>query len=333
MLISFIIPSYNREATIGRAIQSIICQKDYSFEIIVCDGGSTDNTKGVVEKYPSVRFITCPMRSPAAQSEYAIKRSIGDYIAFVDSDDYIDPSYCENVWPVLQKEKPDIFIFKLYSVSGGKINKKYRQKRKLRPGFYSSRDYLKILDDIYGNIGSVSRCTKIVKREVAINLCQYYNSSVKHLIWEDTFYTYPLFLIARSVYISNLYLYYYCVNNLSITHTIKYDFDILGSLEEIFEYHAKIFSAFNRSDQAKQTLTFLSLSILALLKSAGESMDEKAFLSFADAVLKSKIGTKAIKEKVRTTNYSPLDKVYAFLLHKRMFHTFRFLCRAQRKLA
>ena len=125
MLISFIIPSYNREATIGRAIQSIICQKDYSFEIIVCDGGSTDNTKGVVEKYPSVRFITCPMRSPAAQSEYAIKRSIGDYIAFVDSDDYIDPSYCENVWPVLQKEKPDIFIFKLYSVSGGKINKKY----------------------------------------------------------------------------------------------------------------------------------------------------------------------------------------------------------------
>lgn len=331
MLISFIVLSLNREKTIERTIQSILCQNDFNFEIIVCDGKSTDGTEIIVKKYKSVRFLSCSIRSPAAQSEYAIKQAHGDYVAFVDSDDFIDSSYCKAVWPILEEKKPDILTFNFYSVNKGAI-KKYRQSKKLKAGFYTGDNYKKILSDIYGCIGSISRCSKIVKRELAESACKYYNSSVRHLIWEDTFYTYPLFLMAKNVCVSNCFLYYYVVNDSSITRTIRYDLGILGELEEIFDCQNNIFQSLGHIEQSKQTLTFSLMTILALLKNKAQSLDKKSFLSLANNLVESKFGSMVINEKVRTTNYSFFDKFYAFLFRKRLFNTFRVLYRIQCKV-
>ena len=331
MLISFIILSYNSCKTIEKAVQSIINQSDYDFEIIVCDGGSKDNTEDLLKKYGSVKFISCPIASPAAQSEFAIKQSAGEYISFVDSDDYISPLYCKEVFPILKKVNPDIFTFNFFIESGGKV-KKYREKRQLKSGFYCGDKYNNIINNVYKNIGSISRCSKIVKREIAEKVCDYYNSSIQSLMWEDTFYTYPLFLMASNVYVSDFYLYYYVMNSSSITHTIKYDLEVLNVLDNIFNQHLSIFTSFNKNELSKQILTFPLLTILTLMKSKALELDSISFKAFSKDVLKSNIGRRVDNNDVETTNYSLLDKIYVFMFVKHMFGAFRFLYRIQSKI-
>lgn len=88
--ISVIIPTWNRMDTIGRAINSALSQTLSPFEVLVCDDGSTDNTKDVVESFRDsrVRWLPGPhCGQPAMPRNRGIKKSRGTWLAFLDSDD------------------------------------------------------------------------------------------------------------------------------------------------------------------------------------------------------------------------------------------------------
>lgn len=89
-LVSVIIPTYNREKYIARAIDSVKKQIYENIEIIVINDGSTDNTKEVLKKYKD--DITLLYHRTNKGSSFArnkgLKKAQGDYIAFLDSDDY-----------------------------------------------------------------------------------------------------------------------------------------------------------------------------------------------------------------------------------------------------
>ncbi len=88
--ISVIIPTYNREQTIGRAIRSVLSQTYDNYEIIVVDDGSTDHTKTAVEQIADerIRYIRLEHNHGAGYARNAgIEESRYDYIAFLDSDD------------------------------------------------------------------------------------------------------------------------------------------------------------------------------------------------------------------------------------------------------
>lgn len=91
VLVSVIIPTYNREKTVGKAIDSVLCQTFEDFELIVVDDGSIDGTERIVRSYadPRVRFLRAyeGNRGPAAARNSGIEASLGRYIAFQDSDD------------------------------------------------------------------------------------------------------------------------------------------------------------------------------------------------------------------------------------------------------
>lgn len=89
-LVSVVIPVYNREMTIGRAIDSVLNQTYANIEIIVVDDGSTDNTLKIVEEYNDnrIRIIHQEVQGGANKARnIGIKKSRGKYIAFQDSDD------------------------------------------------------------------------------------------------------------------------------------------------------------------------------------------------------------------------------------------------------
>lgn len=87
--ISAVVPSYNREKTIKRCIDSIINQTYHVFEIIVVDDGSSDNTVSIIEKEYSDRVTIIEQNHKGAQAarNAGIRKAKGDYIAFLDSDD------------------------------------------------------------------------------------------------------------------------------------------------------------------------------------------------------------------------------------------------------
>ncbi len=89
--ISIITPSYNQGSFIERTISSV-CEQSYPYwEHIIIDGGSTDNTVEILQKYPHLKWISEPDRGQVHAINKGISISTGDIIAYINSDDYILP--------------------------------------------------------------------------------------------------------------------------------------------------------------------------------------------------------------------------------------------------
>jgi len=97
MLISVIIPCYNASKTIERAIDSVVTQTYKDFEIIIVDDGSSDNSKGVIDKLKkayrdvSIYYYYQSNFGPATARNYGVSVSKGSLIAFLDADDTWHP--------------------------------------------------------------------------------------------------------------------------------------------------------------------------------------------------------------------------------------------------
>ncbi len=90
--VSVIIPSYNRQAFIGRAIDSVLAQTTQDYELIVVDDGSTDQTKEVLATYEGkIRYFYQSNAGISAARNRGIAEANGEYVAFLDSDDYWAP--------------------------------------------------------------------------------------------------------------------------------------------------------------------------------------------------------------------------------------------------
>lgn len=124
-LISVIIPVYNTEKYIDQCIQSILAQTYTNWELLLIDDGSTDSSGAICDKYAELdnRIVVFHKENSGAQSsrDYGIKLSHGEWIAFIDSDDYIANTY---FWTFIQyiDNKYDIIVSGL--VSQGEISNK-----------------------------------------------------------------------------------------------------------------------------------------------------------------------------------------------------------------
>ena len=86
--VSVIIPVYNAERTLIRAINSVLDQRFDSVEIIAVDDGSTDSTLGILERYRGrATILRQPNRGPAAARNAGARVAAGEYLAFLDADD------------------------------------------------------------------------------------------------------------------------------------------------------------------------------------------------------------------------------------------------------
>ncbi len=100
--VTIIIPVYNSEKYIGRCIESILNQTFQDFEIQIINDGSKDKSQQIInsykKKYPNkIIAIEQKNKGVATTRNEAIKRANGDYIAFIDNDDFIDEKYLETL--------------------------------------------------------------------------------------------------------------------------------------------------------------------------------------------------------------------------------------------
>lgn len=104
-MISFIIPSYNSASTIKRAIESILSQTaNIKYEIIIVDDGSIDNTEEVLRNYKKderIKYYKKENSGVADTRNYGVKMATGEYVIFVDSDDYISHDLLKDIEPFI----------------------------------------------------------------------------------------------------------------------------------------------------------------------------------------------------------------------------------------
>ena len=210
---SIIMPVYNTGTKLKRSIESIINQTYDNWELIIIDDGSTDESLEILKKYSKqdkrIKIFCQDNQGPGIARNNGIKKCSGDYIAFIDSDDYYELNFLELVNDKnLEKMQDVIFIGDVKEYSNGKkfggyIFEKYEN---------SSHDELLRLQ-MMGTIpwGGV---LKIVKSSI-VKKCSYSNIKVG----EELIYSINVIKKSKEIAFVNQALYHY-VHNENGQHTL-----------------------------------------------------------------------------------------------------------------
>lgn len=117
-LISIIVPVYNVHKYIDRCIKSLINQDYKNREIILVDDGSTDESSEICRQYSidfsDITYYRQQNRGLSAARNTGLSLAHGDFVMFVDSDDYVDSTFCSNAVLNQQEFKSDVVIFGFY---------------------------------------------------------------------------------------------------------------------------------------------------------------------------------------------------------------------------
>ncbi len=120
ILVSVIIPVYNVEKYISRCIDSVMNQKYKNIEIILINDGSTDRSGEICEKYaardPRIQYINKNNEGVSVARNKGLDVAKGDFITFIDADDYVDVDFINTVVEKINKNNSDIIICGNYDV-------------------------------------------------------------------------------------------------------------------------------------------------------------------------------------------------------------------------
>lgn len=132
MKFSIIVPVYNVEKFLDKCLNSICAQTHSDFEVIVVNDGSTDNSQAIIDRhvYKDVRFKSY-IKSNGGLSDarnFGIAKATGDYLLFIDSDDYINNKLLENINNIIITYPYDVIKFNITMVdeAGNNIGKSYK---------------------------------------------------------------------------------------------------------------------------------------------------------------------------------------------------------------
>lgn len=111
-LFSIVLPTYNRAEILGEAIESVIAQDYDNWELLVIDDGSTDNTKELVKAFddPRVKYIYQQNAERSAARNNGITQAKGEYICFIDSDDWYTKDHLSAFYKTIQENNSPIAL-------------------------------------------------------------------------------------------------------------------------------------------------------------------------------------------------------------------------------
>ena len=210
-MISVIVPVYNVEKYIHRCIDSILNQTFSDFELILVDDGSPDDCGAICEEYAAkdsrIRVLHQENRGQAAARNRALDMARGEYIAFVDSDDWVHPRYLEILLGNAREKKADV------SVCGHRKVTEILPFHEIEEGsaeVLSGADFVRM-----GLTGQIPNrvwilCDKLFRRE-----CFEHIRMPEGRINEDNATVYKVLYEARQVAFCDEILYYYFFNETS----------------------------------------------------------------------------------------------------------------------
>lgn len=159
-LFSVLTPAYNAEATVARAIESVLAQSCADWEHIVVDDGSTDSTlataRAFAERDPRVKVISMPHRGVTATRIDAASRATGTYIARLDADDRMREDYLERVLDTFSRY-PDTDVV---STNGYQVFGDGSQVYYYTDPVFQTESSLSLSDMLAGNLIGTSVVTK-----------------------------------------------------------------------------------------------------------------------------------------------------------------------------
>ncbi len=231
--ISIIIPVYNVEKYLSACLDSVLAQTFRDFEVVCVNDGATDRSLEILNEYAAkdqrIKIVSQENQGQAVARNTGIQQAQGEYIYFLDSDDWVHPQLIEICYTLAKKHDADLISFD-YSKEA------YGDNLSIKPIDFS-KSIIKITNNpvflgshkenfaIHYNVW-----TKFYKKELIKNL-----SFIKGIVCEDFPYTFAVLAKKPKTVVVKEKLYFYRYNQNSISHQ-------KSSVKEIQDYKTSVLS-------------------------------------------------------------------------------------------
>lgn len=269
--VSIVIPVYNMEKYLARCMDSIFAQTLTDIEVILVDDGGSDASVGMCDEYAKldkrVKVLHKPNGGLTSAWKAGSELATGNYIGYVDSDDYIEEDMYERLYEEAVKEEADIACCGLKHVYEEKDHEEWTEQMEFETSVFTPMDLVKEMFPVLINDGSFfgrhlqpNRVTKLVRRELVQKNLSVCDDKVS--IGEDYQFSLCMFLDAKKVVIvKDFFPYVYYMNTSSMT--MKYDENYMTKINTMKENLSRISDAKGIYDLKPQILNdFLCLTIL-----------------------------------------------------------------------
>ena len=230
MKVSVIVPTYNSEKTLERCLNSLIKQTLEDIEIIVINDGSTDGTKEILKKYSqkeNIRVFNTQNKGQSAARNLGLDEASGDYICFLDADDYAESDGLEKLYNKAIQGNFDVVVSDIdiiYPDHNLLVNSGVKEDT------INKQEIKKIMIFSYSS-GVV--WNKIYKREILKNI-----RFMENVWYEDIHFNFRLFPMLNSIGVINSVFVNYVQTEGSITYTYNEKlYDIVKVFNDLIVYY------------------------------------------------------------------------------------------------
>ena len=317
-LISVLMPMFNAESTIRRSLDSVTNQEPNVYEVIIVDDGSSDSSHKIAQEYAehyhNITVWTQQNSGVAAARQRLIRESKGEYIMFLDADDYLEQNAIKTVSDSISKyqNESDIYIFGYNLVRSFGI--KSVPHRKLREGIHSKNDIAKLhifgIHDIYYSV-LWNKCYKA-------SLCKSPEIIFeKHI--EDVLFNLEYFGRCSKIAVCEKVIYNYVQIGESLTrskHSEQKPTDntnaIRGNVETYKTMMTKAVAAYPNEQTALSEYIYMQL---VRLKKQNSSADIKSVAEFNEMfnLLKKQLGLRTMSVSLKATVFQSKQKIKAII--------------------
>lgn len=270
-MVSVIVPVYNVEKYIEKCLKSLVEQTLKNIEIIIVNDGSTDNSKKIIskfaEKYSNIKYYEKTNGGLSSARNYGIKYANGEYVAFLDSDDYVEKNLYELMYKKALQENSDMvecdFIWEYYG-KNGEIVKRKKDKRKK---FKTLNQYVKNARVVAWN--------KLIKKQI---IDDFNIRFPEGLIYEDIEFFYKLFPHLNKISYVNTYGIHYVQRNGSILNSNPEKIgDIFKILDNVIKYYRDL-DIYENEMKYRYRRILLGSSMKRILKIKDKKLKKNFFL-------------------------------------------------------
>lgn len=249
-IISIIVPIYNVEKYLPKCIESILNQNFKEFELILINDGSTDNSGKICDLYAEkdnrIKIIHKKNGGVSSARNSGLNAVSGEYIGFVDPDDYIDKDMYRNLYELCKSNNCDIGICRLGREIDGELLNNNKEEKIIK------LDKIQSMKELFkGNLYRFSLCNKIYKRNCFENVI-----FPEGHIHEDLSTTYKLFANSnKAIYTSyEGYIYVKRENSILTSTYSEKRLQAFSGWDEIIEFISKNYNEV--LDEAIATFTY-----------------------------------------------------------------------------
>lgn len=319
MRLTVVVPVYNVEKYIRKCVDSIIAQTYQQIEIILVDDGSTDNSRMIADEYsnyyPNVRTIHQTNQGLSSARNTGINSCQTELIAFVDSDDYIEPDMYENLIRHLDENEADISIGGVFreNMSGEKFSVYPANVKKV----FSKKQALIELNSLkYFNM---SVWNVLFKTEL-FNMAAYEEETVRFPIGkksEDEYTIHKLYARAKKVVYTSTPYYHYLQRPNSITNSSRVNTEQVDASMTRVQFYERWFPDIAYSAKSECIFACMALTNTFLVKeiSCPVKLEEKMHgisKQYLAAVVKNK--HVRIMKKAQVVMYVVTPKLYKCIM-------------------